>query len=178
MSLKWVPLQDIVLVTGQGLHSTSGETSMVFHCNVCSVVWWCTKLNMPRPPKSHHISEVGGFWEGRSTCFCVDNSFPLPLASDGDGLHKSTDFFWAVVVSVMSHDCTGLCPVPRTDNKAPHWSSHTDAASCFASFERWTSWKNVKHPGNPRKALLARQRSNKCADLRGCSRATSCFGII
>lgn len=104
--------------------------------------------------ESHHISEVGGFWEGRSTCFCVDNSFLLPLASDGDGLHKSTDFFWAVVVSVMSHDCTGLCPVPRTDNKAPHWSSHTDAASCFASFERWTSWKNVKHPGNPRKALL------------------------
>lgn len=38
MSLKWVPLQDIVLVTGQGLHSTSGETSMVFHCNVSSVV--------------------------------------------------------------------------------------------------------------------------------------------
>lgn len=61
----------------------------------------------------------------------------------------------------------GSRPVPGTDNNAPHWSSHTDTAPYSASFQGRTSWKNAKHPGNPRGALAARHRSNKFVDLRG-----------
>lgn len=161
MSCNVSGLQDNVLVTGQGLHSTRGGTFTACHQSISSVAQWRTKLSETR-----HIFVEGGFRRGtplvlvRMTPFCYH--WPRMRMA---GTNQQA--FCSVVSSVMSHDFVGLCPVPGTDNNAPHWTPHTDAASCFASFEGWTSWKNVKHSGNPRGALLAWQSSNKCVDLRG-----------
>lgn len=55
----------------------------------------------------------------------------------------------------------GLHLVPGTDYKASHWSSHSNTALCFTSFQCRPSWKNVRHPGNPVEALIARYKSPK-----------------
>lgn len=73
--------------------------------------------------------------------------------------------FCAVAVLVMSHEWMGLRLVPGADN-ARHWSSHTNTAPQFASFQGRASWRNVKHPGNSLGALVAQCKSPKFADLR------------
>lgn len=147
---------------------------MACHCDVCGVVsqasWAeCTdllhkKLLAEVTEESHHISD-GRVWEKRSTCFCIDYS-PLQsqLASDVDGAHKSTDFFCALAVLVMSHDCTGLRLGPGTDHNAPHWSLHPDNALASPASRAGLLERNVKHPGNPRGELVARHTSNERVD--------------
>lgn len=117
-TLSWVSVKDIVLDTGQGLHSTSGESLMAHYCE-----GWAQKsgaqnsaLNFLRP-QNHTTFLAGGF--------------------GGGGSHKSTAFF-AQLLSWWCHmTFTGLRLVPGTDNNAPHWTSHTDNTPCFARFQGW-----------------------------------------
>lgn len=88
ISVKWDSLKDIVLVTGQGLHSTTGEASMVRQSNVCTAVQWCIALNMLGP--QNHATFLTWEGSGRVTphVFVWMTPLLLLLASDVDGLHK------------------------------------------------------------------------------------------
>lgn len=135
--------------------SIYGASIQRLHCGM--MVYSAQHAGAPGP---RHISDVGGFWESYSTLLCGW----LPCCYRWHLMQMAciNQPFFLPRFYLMSRDYTRLCPVPRTNNNVPHWSSHTDA-----SFEGWTSWKNVKHPGNPRGAFPARQKSNKCLDLRG-----------
>lgn len=112
--------------------------------------------------ESHHY--LGGFKVKHSAHFSEDDSlFCQPTTGL---LHTFTDFLPGCPRLVKSRDHTGFRLVPGTDNNASHWSSHTNTAPCFASFQGWASWKNVKHPGNPWGALVAWHRLNKFVLVR------------
>lgn len=74
-------------------------------CCHYSVVPWCRKLSMPRPQSHTTFLRWEGLGRGTPTCFCEGNSSPLPLASDVDGLHTSTDVFFFPFMSPLRRQC-------------------------------------------------------------------------
>lgn len=66
-------------------------------------------------------------------------------------------FFFCTIL-VMSHECKELRLVPGTDYKAIHWVSHPQRCSSLFQVLGWASRKNVKHPGNPLRALHAQYK--------------------
>lgn len=147
LTLSWVSLKDIVLDTGQGLFSTSGESLMACYCE-----GWAHKsgaqnstLNFLRP-QNHTTFLAGGF--GGSARI---NQLPF-LRSYCLG-----DVTW-LLQSYAS--CQGLIIMPPLIFTPWQYS-------LLCQIPWLTSWKNVRHPGNPRGALATRHRSNKSVDLRG-----------